>query len=194
MRKFFFIPMLILFASAVMAQNKPYYYNIPDTPKTYTAATVAARLVDGLGFRYFWATEGLTEKDLTFSPGDSTRSIFATLEHIKDLTDILFNAANKKPTDFSAVPVKLGFAEIREKTLNNIKAASDLLKQPDVNLEEMDMIFLRVNGKTEFPFWNLVNGPISDALWHIGQVVSFRRSSGNPLPNGVNVLRGTKTN
>jgi hypothetical protein len=184
--------MFMLSVSAAMAQNKPYYYTIPDTPKVFTAATVAARMVDGLGFRYFWATEGLTEKDLTFSPGDSTRSTMATLEHIKDLTDILFNAANKKPTDFTATPVKMGFAELREKTLNNIKAASELLKQPGVNLEEMDMIFQRANGKTEFPFWNLVNGPISDALWHIGQVVSFRRSSGNPLPNGVNVLRGTK--
>lgn len=194
MRRSLLVTMFILSVSAAMAQNKPYYYTIPDTPKVYTAATVAARMVDGLGFRYFWATEGLTEKDLTFSPGDSTRSTMATLEHIRDLTDILFNAANKKPTDFTAAPVKMGFAELREKTLNNIKAASELLKQPGANLEEMDMIFQRANGKTEFPFWNLVNGPISDALWHIGQVVSFRRSSGNPLPSGVNVLRGTKTN
>lgn len=193
MRLFILSTMLFL-SCGITAQNKPYYYTIPDTPKTYTAATVAARMVDGLGFRYFWATEGLTEKDLSFSPGDSTRSTMATLEHIKGLTDILFNAANKKPSDFTAQPIKLSFAELREKTLNNIKVASELLKQPGVNLEEMDMIFQRANGKTEFPFWNLVNGPISDALWHIGQVVTFRRSSGNPLPKGVNVLAGTKTN
>lgn len=193
MKVFSFIAvMLITFCAK--AQNKPYYYTIPDTPKVYTAATVAARMVDGLGFRYFWATEGLTEKDLAFSPGDSTRSTMATLEHIKGLTDILFNAANKKPTDFTTPAVKLGFAELREKTLNNIKAASELLKQPGANLEEMDMIFQRSNNKNEFPFWNLINGPISDALWHIGQVVTFRRSSGNPLPKGVNVLAGTKTN
>ena len=193
MRLFILSTMLFLSCS-ITAQNKPYYYTIPDTPITYTAATVAARMVDGLGFRYFWATEGLTEKDLAFSPGDSTRSTMATLEHIQGLTDILFYAANKKPTDFTTPPVKLGFTELREKTLNNIKVASELLKQPGVNLEEMDMIFQRANGKTEFPFWNLINGPISDALWHIGQVVTFRRSSGNPLPEGVNVLRGTKTN
>jgi len=56
------------------------------------------------------------------------------------------------------------------------------------------MIFEQGSNKSEFPFWNLINGPISDALWHVGQVVSFRRGSGNPLPNGVNVLTGVKSN
>ena len=35
------------------------YYQIPDYPSSYNAATVAARTIDGLGFRYYWATEGL---------------------------------------------------------------------------------------------------------------------------------------
>jgi len=47
-------------------------------------------------------------------------------------------------------------------------------------------------GETQFPFWNVINGPISDAIWHTGQVVSFRRTSGNPFPKGVNVLTGKK--
>jgi hypothetical protein len=42
----------------------------------------------------------------------------------------------------------------------------------------------------EFPFWNQINGPISDALWHCGQVVMNRRASGNPLQLGVNVFVG----
>jgi hypothetical protein len=71
--------------------------------------------------------------------------------------------------------------------------ASEALKQPGARLDEMDMVFERGTTKQEFPFWNLINGPIADAIWHVGQVVSFRRSSGNPLPQGVNVLTGTKT-
>jgi hypothetical protein len=176
------------------AQNKPYYYTIPDTPKVYTAATVAARLVDGLGFRYFWATEGLTEKDLAFKPTDSARTTLETIEHIRGLTNLLFNAVNKKPTDFSNPSPKLSFKELREATLKNIQGASEALKMPGVDLAEMDMIFQRGSNKTEFPFWNLINGPIADALWHVGQVVTFRRSSGNPLPKGVEVLTGRKTN
>lgn len=183
----------LLFVSVYcMGQEKPYYYNIPDTPKVYTAATVAARMVDGLGFRYFWATAGLTEKDLMFKPGNDTRTTLETIEHIKGLTDILLNTVSKQPTDFATPPAKMSFVELREKTLQNIRTASELLKQPGANLDEMEMIFQRSTNKTEYPFWNLINGPISDALWHVGQVVSFRRSSGNPLPPGVNVLTGTK--
>jgi len=38
----------------------------------------------------------------------------------------------------------------------------------------------------------LLNGPIADALTHVGQVISFRRTSGNPIPKGVNVFMGIK--
>ncbi len=189
-----FVIVLSAFFVHASAQKKPYYYQIPDTPKTYTAATVAARLVDGLGFRYFWATEGLTEKDLAFKPSDSARTTLETIEHIKGLTDILFNAANKKPTDFTNSRPRLSFNELREATLKNIQQASEALKKPGVNLDELDMILQSRTNKNEFPFWNLINGPISDALWHVGQVVTFRRSSGNPLPKGVEVLTGRKTN
>ena len=184
---------LLLSASISMsAQTKDYYYQIPDTPATYTASTVAARLVDGVGFRYYWATEGLTEKDLQFKPSEEARTSFETLEHIKGLTDVLLNAVNKRPTISGVEQKKLSFAELREATLKNIQTASEILKNSSANLEDFDMIFQRPNGSSEFPFWNLVNGPISDALWHIGQVVTFRRSSGNPLPQGVNVLQGKK--
>ncbi len=176
------------------AQTKPYYYQIPDTPAVYTAATVAARLVDGLGFRYFWATEGLTEKDLGFRPSKDARTTLETLQHIDGLTNILLNSVSKQPTKTSgAANKKLSFAELRKQTLQQIQTASELLKQPGAKPEDMDMIFEGNSSKQEFPFWNLINGPLADALWHVGQVVSFRRSSGNPFPKGVSVLQGTKT-
>lgn len=180
-------------ATALFAQDKPYYYQIPDTPTIYTAATVAARMVDGLGFRYFWATEGLTDKDLNYKPGDSTRTTYETLEHINGLVQILLNAVNQTATKSGGGAKKLSFAEMREQTLKNIQAASEILKRPGTKLEEFDMVFERTNGSTRYPFWNLINGPVADALWHVGQVVSFRRGSGNPLPKGVNVLQGTKS-
>ena len=42
------------------------YYEIPDYPSAYNASTVVARMIDGLGFRYYWATEGLREEDLNY--------------------------------------------------------------------------------------------------------------------------------
>ncbi len=188
---FLFAAMITLTSSA---QNKPYYYQIPEAPATFTPATVAARMVDGLGFRYFWATEGLTEKDIAYKPTEDSRTSLETLQHIDGLTFILLNAVNKKSTIGSSGFEKLTFEELRIKTLLQIQQASEILKKPDANLEDFDMIFERTNGKQEYPFWNLVNGPIADALWHVGQIITFRRSSGNPLPKGVNVLQGTKTN
>jgi len=194
MKPFFFI-CFIFFSTAIFAQPKPYYYQIPDTPVVYTAASVAARMVDGLGFRYFWATEGLTETDLNYKPGDSTRTSFETLEHINGLVTVLLNAVNKTATKSGTADKKLSFAELRAETLKNIQTASEILKKPETRLEEFDIVFERANGgSTRYPFWNLVNGPVADALWHVGQVVSFRRGSGNPLPKGVNVLQGTKSN
>ena len=178
--------------TSIFAQEKNYFYQIPAYPEKYTAENVAARMVDGLGFRYYWATEGLRNEDLDWSPGDKTRSSLATLEHILGLTTALVNAVNKRPTVTTPNAPKLSYEQIRTKTLENLKEASIILKQADVNLHDYKMIFQSPNRTSEYPFWNLINGPIADALWHVGQVVSFRRSSGNPFPEGVNVLQGKK--
>ncbi|RMG65160.1 MAG: hypothetical protein D6722_16205, partial [Bacteroidetes bacterium] len=34
------------------------YRAIPDYPETFTPGTTVARFLDGLGYRYYWATEG----------------------------------------------------------------------------------------------------------------------------------------
>lgn len=43
------------------------------------------------------------------------------------------------------------------------------------------------------PFWNMINGPICDALTHVGQINSFRRLAGNPTPE-ANVFLGEPPN
>lgn len=186
--------LLLLISAVCAAQQKPYFYQIPDTPKVYTATTVAARMVDGLGFRYFWATEGLTENDMDYKPSDSARTTFETLEHIYDLTTVLFNAVHKKSNNSAGNSEKKSFAVLRELTLQNIQSASEILKMPAAKLEDFDMVFESSRGSRRYPFWNIINGPVEDAVWHVGQVVSFRRGSGNPLLKGVNVLQGTKSN
>ncbi|MDH4092997.1 MAG: hypothetical protein OEV24_21240, partial [Cyclobacteriaceae bacterium] len=60
----------------------------------------------------------------------------------------------------------------------------------DEDLKEYKMVFKRGDTTSEYPFWNQINGPIADCLWHVGQVVSFRRSAGNPINNKANVLTG----
>ncbi len=72
-----------------------------------------------------------------------------------------------------------------------LKQASDNLRAAsEADKEDFNMVFKSASGTSEYPFWNAINGPVVDALWHAGQIVSFRRSSGNPFPSNVSILNG----
>jgi len=174
------------------AQSPPLpYREIPAYPDSFSAETVAARMIDGLGFRYYWATEGLRPEDLAFRPTPEARTSEETIDHILGLSSIVLNALKKQPNVRSGEETSpLTFSVKRKMTLENLKTASDLLQQPGSKLEDYDIVFVNGDSKSEFPFWNMLNGPIADALWHVGQVVSFRRSSGNPFNSKVSVFSG----
>lgn len=96
--------------------------------------------MDGLGLRYHWATDGLSDV-----------------------------------------------------TLQQIQATSDRLKTSDAEEFQTRMAhFLLAGQEHAFPFWNTINGPMLDASYHVGQVVSFRRAAGNPMDPGVHVYLGTR--
>ncbi|WP_425391291.1 DinB family protein [Ekhidna sp.] len=187
------ISLITLITTSSFAQDgdsTDYYYQIPDYPEEYNAGTVVARMVDGLGFRYYWGTEGLTADDLNFRPSEGARNVEETINHILSLTQILVNAVNEKP--FEGVKVEgLSFEEKRDLTLENIRQASETLKNADgEDLARYNMEFPSV----EFPFWNLINGPIADAINHVGQIITFRRTNGNPINQNISVLQGRVRN
>ena len=167
------------------------YYQIPDYPQEYSAATVAARMIDGLGFRYYWATDGLREQDLSFRPNDEARTTDETLDHILSLSKMIVNSTLKEPNVRADEKPNLSFEEKRKQTLDNLKLASDILKaSKPAEMNDYNIVFKNGDKETSFPFWNQINGPIADAIWHTGQVVSFRRSSGNPFNSKVSVFNG----
>ncbi|WP_420580021.1 hypothetical protein [Reichenbachiella sp.] len=178
--------------SAFAQDSTDYYYKIPAYPDNYNAGTVAARMVDGLGFRYYWGTVGLRAEDLDYKPSPEARTTAETIDHIYGLTNVLVNSTKKIPTDFTKEDEEeMTFEEKRTKTLQNIKEASEILKQSTAeDLENYKIVFISSRGQSEYPFWNQLNGPLADAIWHVGQVVSFRRASGNPFNSNVSVLRG----
>jgi hypothetical protein len=169
------------------------YYEIPDYPESYTAGTVAARLIDGLGFRYFHATADLRDEDLRFKPNEEARTTAETIDHIYGLSKVIVNTALKKPNVRGVEEPEMSFKEKRKQTLINLKTAADILRTA-TNLEDYKVIFKSDKGTSDYPFWNNINGPISDALWHCGQVVSFRRSSGNPFNSKASVFSGKVRN
>jgi hypothetical protein len=186
------LQVFLLFSISSHAQEKMLpYHEIPDYPSEYNACTVTARMLDGLGFRYYWATEGLRAEDLSYRPGEDARTTSETLEHIQGLTSVVLNAVKQQPTIRSSTAEELTFEQRRKQTLLNIKEASDILKvSEDEDMAKFDIVFQRGDQSNAFPFWNNLNGPLADALWHVGQVVSFRRSSGNPLNPKVSVFQG----
>ena len=179
------------FAQNLTVNTLP-YAEIPEAPEAYTAGTVVARLLDGLGFRYYWATEGLRDEDLKFKPSEEGRTTFETIDHIYGLSKVIVNAALKRENTRSD-EAEMTFYEKRKQTLFNIKTAADIMRAAE-DLTEYKLIFNRGESSSEFPFWNNINGPIADALWHCGQVVSHRRTSGNPFNSNVSVFTGTVRN
>jgi hypothetical protein len=161
------------------------YYEIPEYPETYTAGSVAARQVDGLGFRFYWASFNLTEKDLAYKPNDSVRTSGETIDHIYNLSKIIVNATLKQP-NIRDDTKDMTYAETRKRTLENLKMAADILRRSD-DISQYDIIF----GERRFPFWNNINGPIADAIWHSGQLASFRRTTGNPINPNISQFNGT---
>lgn len=177
-----------------MADKAPFHI-IPDSPDTISCVNIITRMLQGLGFRYHWATKGLRNEDLDYRPTDSAKNCLETLKHIYILVEII-NAATQNKISVRPAPIENipnEFEILREITLNRIKESCVLFES--MTLDELGLLKIRFNrggAFSEFPVWNLINGPISDAIYHVGQIVSFRRTSGNPIEKGVNVFLGEK--
>lgn len=157
------------------------YRNIPSEPKAISSATILARFIDGLGFRYRWATEGLTNNEIDFRPDPTSMNMMELINHIYDLSEItnrIFGGekgAGDRPESFQG---------LRVATLIRIKDISQRLKRMTHSEFETTV------NQSKTPFWYYLNGPIADALTHVGQITTWRRIAGNPQPKGVNVFKG----
>ncbi len=178
-------------SDTLQMEEKLAFYQIPEAPENYNGTNVAARMIDGLGFRYYWATEDLRKEDLEFTPGNNGRKASDVLDHLYGLSRTIVNATLNKPNIRPAEEPERSWEELRKATLENLSIASENLKNADgEDLQHLNIIFQRGERTSEFPFWNVINGPLADAIYHVGQIVSFRRSAGNPMNPNVNVFMG----
>ena len=75
--------------------------------------------------------------------------------------------------------------------MRNLEKAAQLFSEMNLEtIQKIQVVFERKGKTSSFPIWNLLNGPLSDAIYHTGQLVSFRRTSGNTIQTGVNVFLG----
>ena len=167
------------------------FKTIPEAASNYEAGNLIVRMIEGAGYRYYWATEGFTDTDLSFKPSNSGKSTFETLEHIYELSVMIKNTALNMAIIRPLESTPKDWLKLRSETLHHLEDAANVFE--GMSPEELNAfkVVFEIGGKQSvFPLWNLINGPLSDFIYHSGQIVSFRRSSGNPIPKGVNVFIG----
>lgn len=161
------------------------FFTIPDPPETVSAGTILGRLADGIGFRYRWATEGISPADLPFRPAEGCMSLGELLSHVLELLSWLAQSLG--------LPAKYELLRsadpdiVRARTLE--LAAGLAARFKTMTESEVAAVRVRSSRGDRLPVWNIVNGPLADSLTHIGQILSWRRMAGSPPPH-ADVFRG----
>jgi len=160
-------------------------YEIGAAPEELDGTGVLARMVDGLAFRYYWATEGLRPEDFEFRPGADSMSTLELQKHILHLVFMIkqtvFNADERERFG-SDDPQAL-----REHALENLRIVREHLEGLTDEAIAGHLVLRRDDNR--YPVWNIMNGPLADALTHVGQINAWRRLNGNPTPR-ANVFEG----
>ena len=153
------------------------FQKIQGYPNHISGTSIIVRLLDGLGFRFYWSTEGLTENEYNFRPAKDCMSIGELVTHIWGLVNWMC----------------ISMLENQFKTPKNTTLAREsilemlsLLRETLVSMDDKELAEVKINNN---PFWHIINGPLADALTHVGQINSFRRLSNNPVPK-ANVFLG----
>ncbi len=154
-----------------------HYAQLPDPPAGVSAGAIMARFIDATGFRFHMATEGLTENEINFRPTEESMN---TLELTRHIYSVLSWAHRSFQPTAKFDKTRTTFPELREGVLTTCAAFSAHLQQMSDEELAAVSVYLKRNDTT-YSFWYLINGPISDALTHVGQIITWRRIAGNPI-------------
>ena len=149
-----------------------FYRSVDEYPSREDANGVLIRLLDSLGYRFYWATEGLSKGDYDYCPGHGCQKIGELLKHIWGLVNWVHDSIlaegteSTRPSDPDAQ---------RDQTLGMLLS----MRQHVERIGQEELFRITIKGS---PLWHVINGPLSDALTHTGQIASFRRLNGNPVP------------
>ncbi len=146
-----------------------FFKSYPEPPQEISASNAIARMLDGLGYRLYWALRGLGEEDCDYRLCEGAKSIHEIIEHILDLVNWMYmhiyGQQMKRPENI----IEQGREVLR---------ALEQLRKFLIEMEDKDLPNYKLE---DLPFWNFINMPISDALHHVGQLAILRRATGNPI-------------
>ena len=150
------------------------FATLPPTPQRCDASTVLARLVDAIGFRYHHVSDGLRDADWNFRAHPEAMTLRAVSVHLLQL--IRRSASHFQCRVGERVPTTN--RALRQAILQDCWTLRQRIHRisPDAVMDER---------------WPLIHGPLADALTHIGQIATWRRQAGNPMP-AMNWFQGKR--
>ena len=146
-----------------------FFRSVDHYPDRNDACGIVMRLIDGLGYRLYWATEELRDCDYAYSAGEGTKTIGELIKHIWELVNWIHLNVCHQSTENSCPGNVQGQRDNIFELLYQIRNSLS-------TMDQKDLFQVAIEGK---PFWHIINGPLSDALSHTGQIASFRRLNGN---------------
>ena len=148
--------------------NSDKFKSIENHPDEFSAANIIVRLLDGLGFRYYWTVKGMDPGNMNFRPAEGRWSIAETMDHIWLLLNWVSMSGDgikrEKPENFET---------LSDSVLEIISSLRDMFENASIE----DLEKYRING---LPLWFIINGPLSDTMMHIGQIDTLRRIANDP--------------
>lgn len=187
--------LIIITSIPSMSQNQnkyeDFFKDISIHTKGADAKDLLIHMIDGLGFRFYWATEGLRPEDYDYKNSEDSRTCGETIEHIRDLSIMILAACNGiNKNGLELVSSGINPENDKNDILKLLYEAREYLYLNTVDVKDIQIVLSRPDGESIFPVWNLIHGPISDAIWHTGQIATFRRASGNPISTKISHLLG----
>lgn len=148
----------------------PTYFRIaPQEPDEVSASNAIARLIDGLGYRLYWALYGLKENECQYTLCEGAPPIKDILWHILGLVNWVYmriydHQMTRKPS-------------IIDQGVDTLLAL-EKLRYTFLEMSDADLVAYQLE---DMSFWSYINMPLSDALHHVGRVSILRRAAGNPV-------------
>ena len=137
MRAVFFI-LLGLHHLTIMSQTSEYFKDISEYPNEINNGNIISRMINGLGYRYYWATEKLKENDLRYRPSKDAYSTKETMVHIFTLSKTVYNTTLSKINERPDIDIPSDYESIRNVTLQFLEKASKNFS--NLNSEELNQM------------------------------------------------------
>jgi hypothetical protein len=142
------------------------YISKPAYPKKNNAGIVMAKMIDELGYKYYWATDRLLNDEIrkTFNSSNLPRLL---LKGVYQMSENIIKSTSENKMRPELKPEEMSFEDFRKYTLLNLKEASSIIiKNAEAPI---------------FSNWNLLIKSIAFSDAYCDQIILFRENIGKPF-------------